>query len=85
MVRLACISLPKIDLQIIAQRHPDWKQLPAAVVTEEKPLGRITAANRLAYAAGVKPGMRYASALGICPELRAGVVEPEERERLRNG
>lgn len=83
MVRLACISLPKIDLQIIAQRHPDWKQLPAAVVTEEKPLGRITAANRLAYAAGVKPGMRYASALGICPELRAGVVDPEEREGLR--
>ncbi len=83
MVRLACISLPKIDLQIIAQRHPDWKQLPAAVVTEEKPLGRITAANRLAYAAGVKPGMRYASALGICPELRAGVVDREERERLR--
>lgn len=83
MVRLACISLPKIDLQIIAQRHPGWKQLPAAVVTEEKPLGWITAANRLAYAAGVKPGMRYASALGICPELRAGVVDFEEREGLR--
>ncbi len=83
MVRLACISLPKIDLQIIALRHPEWKQLPAVVVTEEKPLGRITAANRAAYAAGVQPGMRYASALSICPELRAGVVEPEERDRLR--
>jgi protein ImuB len=84
MVRLACISLPKIDLQIVALRHPDWKQLPAAVVTEEKPLGRITAANRLAYASGVKPGMRYASALGVCPELRAGVVDPGEREELRS-
>lgn len=83
MVRLACISLPKIDLQIVAQRHPDWKELPAVVVTEEKPLGRITAANRLAYTTGVKPGMRYASALGICGELRAGVVEREDREALR--
>ncbi|MFW5690128.1 MAG: hypothetical protein ACOC1U_11205, partial [Spirochaetota bacterium] len=83
MVRLACISLPKIDLQIVALRHPEWKALPAAVITEEKPLGRITAANRAAYASGVQPGMRYAAALSICPELRAGVVTPEEREALR--
>jgi len=83
MVRLACISLPRIDLQIVALRHPEWKQFPATVVTEEKPLGRITAANRAAYSAGVRPGMRYASALSICPDLRAGVVEPHERESLR--
>ncbi len=83
MVRLACISLPKIDLQIVALRHPEWKKLPAVVVTEEKPLGTVTAANKLAYAAGVQPGMRYASALSICPELRAGVVVPEERDALR--
>ena len=83
MVRLACISLPKIDLQIVALRHPEWKKLPAVVVTEEKPLGKVTAANKLAYAAGVQPGMRYASALSICPELRAGVVVPEERDALR--
>lgn len=84
MVRLACISLPKIDLQILALRHPEWKPLPTVVVTEEKPLGTITAANKRAYAAGVKPGMRYASALTICPDLRAGVVDPDEREALRD-
>ncbi|MFP4114432.1 MAG: hypothetical protein ACLFUA_08680 [Spirochaetales bacterium] len=83
MVRLACISLPKIDLQIAALRNPEWKELPAVVVTEEKPLGRITASNKAAYGAGVQPGMRYASALSICPELRAGVVEQREREALR--
>ena len=53
MVRLACISLPRIDLQIVALRHPEWKQLPATVVTEEKPLGRITAANRAAIRHGL--------------------------------
>jgi protein ImuB len=83
MVRLACISFPRIDLQILALRHNEWKQIPAAVVTEEKPLGRITEANRAARAAGVQPGMRYASALSVCPELRAGVVQPEERQSLR--
>lgn len=84
MVRLACISVPRVDLQVLALRHPDWKQLPAAVVTEEKPLGRITAVNRAAQNAGVQPGMRYASALSVCPQLRAGVVQREEQEALRD-
>ncbi|TFH05428.1 MAG: DNA polymerase Y family protein, partial [Spirochaetales bacterium] len=83
MVRLACISLPRIDLQILALRHAELKTLPAAVVTEEKPLGRITQVNRAARAVGVQPGMRFASALSICPQLRAGVVQPEERVSLR--
>ena len=83
MVRLACISIPRVDLQVLALRHPDWRQLPAAVVTEEKPLGRITAVNRAAQGASVQPGMRYASALSVCPQLRAGVVLPEEREELK--
>lgn len=82
MVRLACINFPRIDLQILALRHNEWKQIPAAVVTEEKPLGRITEANRAARSAGVQPGMRYASALSVCPQLRAGVVQPEDRTRL---
>ena len=83
MVRLACISIPRVDLQVLALRDPDLRQLPAAVVTEEKPLGRITAVNRAAQGAGVQPGMRYASALSVCPQLRAGVVQPEEREELK--
>lgn len=83
MVRLACISIPRVDLQVLALRHPDWRQLPAVVVTEEKPLGRIIAVNRAARGAGVQPGMRYASALSVCPQLRAGVVELEEREELK--
>jgi protein ImuB len=84
VVRLACISVPRVDLQVLALRHPDWKQLPAAVVSEEKPLGRILMVNRAAQNASVRPGMRYASALSICPQLRAGVVLPEERETLKS-
>ena len=84
MVRLACISLPTIDLQMLALRNPELRRLPTVVVTEERPLGRITAANRAARAAGVEPGMRYASALGICAHLRAGVVDPQQRADLRD-
>lgn len=83
MARLACISLPRIDLQLLVREKPEWKQLPTAVVTEEKPLGRITAVNRAAKNSGVQPGMRYASALSVCPQLRAGVIMPEEIDALR--
>ena len=83
MVRLACISFPRFDLQVVALRHPEWKELPAAIVTDDRPLGRITAVNRAALAAGVEPGMRYAAALGICGELRAGTVDSRERDELR--
>lgn len=79
MGRLACINIPHLPLQIIMRRHRPWRELPAAVVTEEKPLGRVTSPNKLARAAGVRPGMRYASALGICPQLR---VEPVSEESI---
>jgi protein ImuB len=82
MVRLACVNFPRVDLQILALRNSDWKTIPAAVVTEEKPLGRIIDVNRAGRSAGVLPGMRFASALSVCPELRAGVVQQEERDEL---
>ncbi|MFP4549354.1 MAG: Y-family DNA polymerase [Spirochaetales bacterium] len=79
MVRLASISLPRFDLQILAQRYPDWKEHPCGVVSEEKPLGRILEVNRAARSDGVRPGMRYASALAICPLLRVGVISDADR------
>lgn len=84
MALLACINIPYVALQIIMRRHVSWRDLPAAVVTEEKPLGRITSANKPARAAGVRPGMRYASALGICPQLRVEPVSEEARAEIVN-
>lgn len=83
MVRLACVNVPRVDLQILALADSDLKALPTAVVTEAKPLGRILEVNRAGRAEGVLPGMRYAAALHICPQLRAGTVSREEREALR--
>lgn len=84
MVRLACVNVPRVDLQILALADPDLKTLPTAVVTEPKPLGRILEVNRAGRAEGVLPGMRYAAALHICPQLRAGAVSREERDALRS-
>ena len=41
MDRLACIDLPAFPLQLLLRRHPEWARSPAAVVDEDRPLGRI--------------------------------------------
>ena len=84
MARMACISIPVLPLQILLHQHPDWREFPTAVVSEDKPLGRITYANKRAYNDGIRPGMRYATALTLQPVLRAGTVLPLERAQLEN-
>jgi protein ImuB len=75
---LACLVIPALPLQILALRDANARDQPAVVVTEDRPQGIILWTNRLARAIGVLPGMRYAAALAVHGDLRAGVVaEPE--------
>ncbi len=74
MDRLACIDLPAFPLQLLLQDHPDWRDLPAAVVAEDKPQARLLWVNERARRAGILPGQRYAAALSLALDLRAGVV-----------
>ena len=78
MARVACVNVPYLELQLLLEREPDWRELPAAVVSEDKPLGIVLSANRPARAAGVESGLRYATALSLAPDLRAAVVTPQE-------
>lgn len=88
---LACAYLPHFALQLLGRRDPACLQHPAVVVSEDRPQGLVREANRLARAARILPGMRYAAALALCADLRAGVVEEEQElaaaaelcERLR--
>lgn len=79
MDRLACVSIPAFELQLLIKRFPSWQEIPAAVISEAKPLGRVVAANRSALKAGVRPDMRYAQALSLRPDLQAAVIAPQER------
>ncbi|MBD3220480.1 DNA polymerase Y family protein [bacterium] len=72
--RLACVDLPAWPLQLLVRRHPDWRELPAAVVAEDSPQAPLLWVNTAARRAGVQPGMRYAAALSLAHELRAGTV-----------
>jgi protein ImuB len=75
--RLACVDLPAMPLQLLLRQHADWRRHPVAVVEEDRPLGLVTWVNEQAFAAGIRPGHRYAQGLALAPELRAGVVSPE--------
>lgn len=75
---LACAVVPALPLQILALRDPAVRDQPAVVVSEDRPQGIIQWTNRAARALGVLPGMRYAAALALHGELRAGVVAEAE-------
>ncbi len=79
--RLACVDLPAFPLQLLLKRHPDWATQAAAVVAEDKPQGLVLWVNERARQSGVLPGLRYAAALSLAAELRAGQVGRKEIEQ----
>ncbi len=76
-MRVACVDLPAMPLQLVWRHRPDWRQHPVVVVQEDRPQGVVLWACERARALRVLPGQRYAHALGLCRGLRAQVVAPE--------
>lgn len=74
MDRLACVDLPAFPLQLLLKRHPEWRPFPVAVVADDKPQGEILWVNEKARASRILPGQRYAHALSLAHDLRAGLV-----------
>jgi protein ImuB len=75
---MACVDIPAFPLQILLKRHPEWRDLAAAVVDEDRPQGVLLWVNERARAGRVLPGMRYAGALSLARNLRAGVIAAAE-------
>lgn len=78
MHRPACVDIPSFPLQLLVRKNPEWIDYPAAVVSCDTPQGEILQASRSARRSGILPGQRYASALSLCPDLRAGVISKED-------
>ena len=76
--RMACINIQSLPLQLLLKRHPEWRRRPAAVVEEEKSQSPILWMNTAAGRAGIRSGMRYASALSLDRNLCAGTVSEGE-------
>ncbi|HOX25716.1 MAG TPA: DNA polymerase Y family protein [Candidatus Krumholzibacteria bacterium] len=76
--RIACVDLPAWPLQLLLRRHPDWREGPAAVVAEDSPQAPLVWVNGAARRRGILPGLRYAAALSLAHDLRAGTVAARE-------
>jgi protein ImuB len=78
VVRLACVDVPAFPLQLLLRQHPDWKELPVAVVAEDRPQSLLLWVNERARQSRILPGQRYAQALSLSSSLRAGTVAQQD-------
>lgn len=77
-MKVACLDLPALPLQLVWRREPELRAHPVVVIDEDRPQGSVLWACERARKAGVLVGQRYAHALSLCGALRARVVPPEQ-------
>ena len=82
MARLACVDIPALPLQLLGRRHPEWADIPVAVVAEESPQARLLWVNERARRLRILPGMRYTTALSLSRRI-ARRRRPAGRDRRR--
>lgn len=73
-MRIACLDLPALPLQLAWRAMPAWRALPVVVIERDKPHAEVLWACEKARAKGVLPGHRFRHALSLCEGLRARVV-----------
>ncbi|HKW87291.1 MAG TPA: DNA polymerase Y family protein [Candidatus Acidoferrales bacterium] len=74
MDRLACVNVAALPLQILLRIHPAWNRFPAVVVEDDRAQALVLHLNERARKAGIHPGQRYATAVALASELRAGTI-----------
>jgi protein ImuB len=78
--RLACVDVPVLPLQLLLRTNSTWGTCAVAVVEEDRPQALLTYVNNAARKLGVLPGQRFAAALGLARDLRAGAVSKVQVE-----
>lgn len=78
---VACVELSALPLQLLLLDHPSWREHPVAVVEADRPQAKLLWVNERARALRVLPGMRFAAARSLAPQLRASVVGADRIER----
>lgn len=81
MDRLACVDVPVLPLQLLLRQNPEWREHAVAVVAEDRPQAELLYVNEAARRAGVLPGQKFAGALGLAKDLRAGTIASVHVER----
>ena len=74
----ACLRLPQFPLQLLLQQKPQWRGEKVVWLKELKADAKVCYLTPQAAAAGVKLGARYATVLGVVPDLLAGTCSEDE-------
>jgi nucleotidyltransferase/DNA polymerase involved in DNA repair len=78
--QLACINVAALPLQILLRIHPAWTHLPVVVAEEDRPHAIVLYVNAQARRAGIRSGLRYATAQALAGQLHAGTVSQSQME-----
>jgi len=81
MQKISCVDIPDLPLQLLLRAHPDWRNAPVAVVSEDRPEAPLSLINRHARELRLRTGMRFGAAKSLLPELRAGTVSALDIEQ----
>lgn len=73
---VSCVDVPALPLQLLLRANPQWRDLPTAVVKDDRPQGKVLWVNARARAQGILPGVTFAGARSLAADLRAAVVGP---------
>lgn len=79
--RVACLRLPGFPLQCLYQSRPRWRGGKVAWLEQLKPDSPLRYLSPEAEGLGLALGMRYATALGLVPDLLAGSCDGQELAR----
>jgi protein ImuB len=77
----ACLRLPQFPLQLLLHQKPEWRDERVVWLEQLKADARVRYLSAQAAAAGVYAGARYATILGVVPDLLAGTSELEDLGR----
>ena len=82
---IACICVPQFPLQLLARSLPEDFNSPLAVTDREDAGAVIMFVDERAAKQKVHPGLRYATAVTVCPTLHAASVHPKQFENAHQG
>ena len=82
MARYASIWFPYLLTEYVARKKPEFRELPFVIAAAQRGRMVVEAANALAAAKGIRPGMVVADCKAILPELEILKSEPGRKEKL---
>ncbi len=79
---IACVYVPDLPFQLSLRDLPEGCRLPAALVDRNDSRAIVLAMNRQAAERGIYPGLSYANAIGLCPNLHATCPHPQQMNQI---